>query len=266
LAWTLAPGADGPRTVWAFFRDGAVSLAPGAPGGNTSGLVSDTIVLDTRPPSVRVSQSAAAITATATLTLDASTSVDGSGGASDSGIDPTGFSWSFGDGSSGSGPTTTHLYGRVGTFQGSVSVRDRAGNVASAPFTVRVGPTAGERLLRPRTRRLQAGHTTLVTWRADPRASYYNVQLLRRGRKVLSVHPTRPLQRLPARVLRPGRYQLVIWSGLDKERTGRYAPAPWVRETFVVRPSTYARQQGLAAKRPGDAPRADGAGRRPRNG
>ena len=102
-----------------------------------------------------------------------------------------------------------------------------------APLGVHPG-TGASRLLTPA--RLVAGRRTPVRWRPDPRASYYNVQLYRGGRKILSTFPTVPRQRIAGRLLRPGRYVLRIWSGIGRQRLARYAPIPWLVRPFTVPP------------------------------
>jgi hypothetical protein len=100
----------------------------------------------------------------------------------------------------------------------------------------RVHPiTRASRLLTPA--RLVAGRRTPVGWRRDPRASYYNLQLYRGERKVLSTFPTAPRDRIAGRLLRPGRYVLRIWSGLGRQRLGRYATTPWVVRAFTIPPA-----------------------------
>lgn len=56
---------------------------------------------------------------------------------------PLTYSWSFGDGSSGSGATADHSFGRAGTFSVNVTILDGAGVSVTARQTVVVGPSAG---------------------------------------------------------------------------------------------------------------------------
>ncbi len=131
----LADGDDGERTVHARYRDAAVPYAPddGAPTGN-SVLVSDTIVLDRVAPSV-------VLGFPARRTVHAGTPMTYSaGGSSDatSGVDAAGVTWRFGVPGSQSGTSVTHTYALPGTYQASVEVPDRAGNVSVRTFTVTV--------------------------------------------------------------------------------------------------------------------------------
>ncbi|MGD9570699.1 MAG: hypothetical protein AB7V62_02285 [Thermoleophilia bacterium] len=77
---------------------------------------------------------------------------------------------------------------------------------------------------RPRALRLD--------WRKDRRARFYNLQVFSSSRKLVSVFP-----RNDRRVvrLRPGRYRVVVWSGLAGRPKVRYRPKPWVNRTIRVR-------------------------------
>jgi hypothetical protein len=69
----------------------------------------------------------------------------------------------------------------------------------------------------------------LLTWSAVPKATYYNVQLIRGG-KVLSAWPTRPRLRLQRswlyagrrHRLTPGRYRWYVWPRFGSRASGRY--------------------------------------------
>jgi hypothetical protein len=86
-------------------------------------------------------------------------------------------------------------------------------------------------LLAPRQSAVVRGRTTL-RWRAVPKATYYNVQLWFRGKKVLTTWPAGPSLRLPP--LRPGPYAWVVWPGLGQRAQHRYGPLIG-RSTFVIR-------------------------------
>jgi hypothetical protein len=68
---------------------------------------------------------------------------------------------------------------------------------------------------------LRAGEPPLLRWPRAKRAAYYNVQLFRGGRKVMSAWPKRPQYRLKLRWtfrgerrrLAPGRYRWMVWPG-----------------------------------------------------
>lgn len=70
----------------------------------------------------------------------------------------------------------------------------------------------------------------MLRWRAARKASFYNVQLFRRGHKVLTVWPSRPRFRLHARWtfrgreyrLRPGGYTWLVWPAYGTPSKPRY--------------------------------------------
>ena len=86
-----------------------------------------------------------------------------------------------------------------------------------------------------------AGAPPLLQWPSVERARYYNVQLLRGERKLLSVWPARPRYQLmrswrfhgqPRRLV-PGSYRWIVWPGYGKRAKGRYGK-PIVRSTFSI--------------------------------
>jgi hypothetical protein len=83
-------------------------------------------------------------------------------------------------------------------------------------------PPAGARLTSP----------PLFAWRAVPKARFYNVQVYRRGRKILSLWPYRARLQLHSRWtyngrvehLRLGAYTWIVWPAFgtrDNPRFGR---------------------------------------------
>jgi hypothetical protein len=249
---TLAPGPDGPRTVSVTALDAATTAGPVPPAidGNASAPAQATVLLDRLAPSPRVGMSAPSARPGVPLALGGRRSLDGAGGAADSGLDPASFAWSFGDGSVARGVVVAHAYARLGTYKGTLTLTDRAGNAAAAAFTVFVGDRTGivargrGRLLAPeRLIGLAPGRTTALRWRRNPLASFYNVQLYRarvvRGavvrRLLVSTFPRRPKQAIPGRLLRPGTYHLVVWSGLGSGGRSSYAGKPWIVVVLKVR-------------------------------
>lgn len=124
----------------------------------------------------------------------------------------------------------------VGTTTVNCNAADRRSNTSAAAFTVTVVFTSR------RTRRNTAmlaprfGATVrtapLLRWRPAGKARFYNVQLFRRGHKVLTVWPNRPRFRLHNRWqfrgrtyrLRPGNYTWLVWPAygtLAKPRYGK---------------------------------------------
>ena len=103
---------------------------------------------------------------------------------------------------------------------------DQAGNaspgveVVVKPSALLLAPSDGARIRRP----------PLLRWRAVPRAGFYNVQLFRRGQKLLSTWPRTPRLALSEswsylgrdRRLAPGRYTWFVWPGFGPLARGAY--------------------------------------------
>jgi hypothetical protein len=106
-----------------------------------------------------------------------------------------------------------------------VRVRDAAGNGGSQIVTA----VPGLRLLSPAPNAVVRA-PPLLRWTPVRRARYYNLQLFRGGRKILSVWPSRPRYRLKRRwsyggerrQLVPGRYQWRVWPGYGPRSKGDY--------------------------------------------
>lgn len=113
------------------------------------------------------------------------------------------------------------------TYRYIVTAADEAGNRAARTVSVFVRPA----LFRP-----EPGATVrrapLLAWEPDPRATYYNVQLHRGGRKILTLWPAKPQLRLPdawtsegrSERLLPGRYTWYVWPGYGSRAQTRYGP------------------------------------------
>src|SRR5262249_17062327 len=65
------------------------------------------------------------------------------GQSSDPDGDPLRFDWSFGDGTSGTGVTASHVFGAPGTYLRKVRVRDPTGLSGTATRSTAVAPAAG---------------------------------------------------------------------------------------------------------------------------
>jgi hypothetical protein len=121
----------------------------------------------------------------------------------------------------------------------AVAAAPQAPPEATSPpsFVHTTPPKRGPRhLLRPRVGAvLVAGRTLTVSWRRDPRARYYNLQLYRGRRKVVSAWPTARRLTVRRTTMRAGRYALVIWSGVGPKARARYARPPWVGQALRVR-------------------------------
>jgi hypothetical protein len=108
----------------------------------------------------------------------------------------------------------------------AVTAFDDAGNAD----TVKSTGTPSTPLLAPRrSAKVTAG--TRLRWRPVASATYYNVQLWLRGKKVLTTWPAGPSMRLPH--LKPGAYTWFVWPGRGPRALHRYGPLLG-KSTFVV--------------------------------
>jgi hypothetical protein len=129
-----------------------------------------------------------------------------------------------------------------------VRLRDAAGNestdaISATPRLPSADPPPGSGPLvpgpRPRGARLRfprenavisASRPPILRWTRVRRARYYNVQLHRGARKILSAWPTRPRYQLQRRWsykgklrrLTPGRYVWYVWPGYGRRSAARY--------------------------------------------
>ncbi len=161
---------------------------------------------------------------------------------------PLPISWSATDATSGIATCTTLTYaGPDGPAVAPTGTcRDRAGNVSAAvPLTFSYGlPPAPAPVIAPTpaptiapggptatstTAKVKAKRPTL-TWRTHAGVKYYNLQLFRNGRKVLSAWPTvahytlKPSWRYRGRTYRltAGRYRWYVWPGYGPRAAHRY--------------------------------------------
>jgi hypothetical protein len=106
-----------------------------------------------------------------------------------------------------------------------VTAADAAGNTASS--TVAVVPLA---LFEP-AQGARVAAPPLFQWAPVPRATYYNVQVLHKG-KVLSAWPAATRMRMPERWtfrgrsyrLAPGLYRWYVWPGFGERADADYGP------------------------------------------
>jgi hypothetical protein len=120
----------------------------------------------------------------------------------------------------------------------AVRVRDAAGN--SVDRTVSAVPQP--HLVSPaRLTRVTLGQRPVLRWTPVRRARYYNVQLFRNGRKVLSAWPEKARYRLKRswtyagkrRRLGPGKYRWVVWPGYGQRSKSDYGE-PLGPRTFRI--------------------------------
>ena len=125
----------------------SVQIAVTPIGSDFQGEVSRTILLRLTPPGVILPTNPSLVPAfTVTppapqafnlVSFDASTTTN-SGVAC---ADACSYSWNFGDGTTGSGRTTTHIFRTAGTFQVALTVTDARGASATAVQSVVVAPS-----------------------------------------------------------------------------------------------------------------------------
>jgi hypothetical protein len=119
-----------------------------------------------------------------------------------------------------------------------VRARDSAGNTAAGTVAAVPHP----HLVSPaRLKRVRPAQPPVLRWTPVMRARYYNVQLFRKGRKVLSAWPEKARYRLKRRWtyngkrrrLVPGSYRWVVWPGFGPRSKSNYGQ-PLGPRTFRV--------------------------------
>ena len=125
--------------------------------------------------------------------------------------------------------------GIVARYTGATTSRPGASRTPTRPAArpALTGPAAGARVAAP----------PLLRWRSVPNASYYNVQLYRDGRKILTLWPSAPSLRLArswrfegrSYRLTPGRYRWYVWPGFGARSATRYGKLLGSREFVVTR-------------------------------
>jgi hypothetical protein len=134
-------------------------------------------------------------------------------------------------------------------YRYTVTAFDQAGNGAArglraqalATVSRKTAPTRAASALRAPRPGARVASPPLLQWSAVPKATYYNVQLFRDGRKILTLWPTRPTLRIPsawrfagsAFRLTPGTYRWYVWPAFGPRSANRYGKLLGTR-TFVV--------------------------------
>jgi hypothetical protein len=82
--------------------------------------------------------------------------------------------------------------------------------------------------------RLNPAAPIRLRWRANRKASFYNVQVFAGRRKLLSVWPTVPSLTLRPGTLHRGSQRIVVWSSTGPKVAPRYDRAPWVIQDLTI--------------------------------
>jgi hypothetical protein len=119
------------------------------------------------------------------------------------------------------------------TFHLALYAIDHSGNV-SAPSRTLIS-LAGLVPMRPISG--SAIHAApLLTWAAKKGATYYNLQVFKRGRRVLTAWPRHPSYHVPAGKLEPGTYVWFVWPAMGTTVAAPRFSQLIGRATFVYSP------------------------------
>ena len=234
IAWSGTDVTSGIAACTSLTYSGPDGPAAGATGscrdraGNVSAAAPLTFAYDTTPPALSDLTASAGANRAATLRWNAGTDAQtvsvvrrpGDGAAPVRAVlDGPGTAHEVSD-----GPLTAGM-----TYTYTVTVRDAAGNAASASTTATAPAPAPAASQAAAKAKAKAKRPTL-SWRARPKAKYYNLQLFRNGRKILSDWPTTTRYVLRAswryrghtHKLRAGRYRWYVWPGYGPRSAHRY--------------------------------------------
>jgi hypothetical protein len=122
-----------------------------------------------------------------------------------------------------------------------VQAVDTAGNAASASTSVTPNADASTKHLLSPGSASSLSRPPMLRWRKIARASYYNVQLFRHGKKILSAWPTKPHYQLRSvwtyrghrHRLGKATYTWLLWGGYGRRSEHRYGKLLGKR-TFVI--------------------------------
>jgi len=134
--WTFGDGTGGSGAIVTHSYSAAgsytVTLQTTDDAGRKSALAAQTIIVTTGLPVAQITVSPPSGTAPATINFIGSQSTVAPGRTIVS------YHWDFGDGTTGSGPTTSHPYIKAGTFTVTLVVTDDQGNSGIATATVTI--------------------------------------------------------------------------------------------------------------------------------
>jgi len=107
------------------------------------------------------------------VTFDASTSTQGSGTI-------TGYKWDFGDGTTGTGVTTTHIYAASGTYAVTLNVTDTEGSFDTTSQLITVGKKASTITIVASPSKIKLGESTTISGSITPAKASAGVTILYR--------------------------------------------------------------------------------------
>jgi PKD repeat protein len=135
-AWTFGDGASGSGAIVTHSYSSAgtftVTLQVTDDVGRQSALVSQTIPVGTGNPIAQI------VVSPPTAVHGSAISFIGSQSTAAPGRTIVKYDWNFGDGTTGGGATTSHVYGVAGTFTVTLIVTDDQGNTGIATATVTI--------------------------------------------------------------------------------------------------------------------------------
>ncbi|HEY5620239.1 MAG TPA: PKD domain-containing protein, partial [Candidatus Bathyarchaeia archaeon] len=120
------PRGNEPSGLWSLAVTASDSASPANSGSSVKA-----IQIQNRPPGATFTGSTNSVLTGVSVTFDAASSSDPDGTI-------TSYLWDFGDGSTGSGATTSHSYANAGTYTVRLTVTDNLGATASTTYTVTV--------------------------------------------------------------------------------------------------------------------------------
>lgn len=123
-------------------------------------------------------------------------------------------------------------------YRYTLTAFDRAGNATVRTLSLRPGP----RLLSP-AQQAHLSRAPMLSWTPVRRASYYNVQIFKGKRELLSAWPGKAKFKLSPTWsfkghryrLRPGTYRWYVWPGFGSRAAARYGSLIGTRTFVVVR-------------------------------
>jgi hypothetical protein len=152
---------------------------------------------------------------------------------------PVTFTFRGSDATSGLADCDTVHY--TGPSSGMVTggCHDRAGNYATITVPV------AYRAVPAKAKTSRAASAPVLRWKRKPHASYYNVQVFRGRKKILSAWPAKTSLQLRRSWkyaghryrLKPGRYRWYVWPGYGKRAAARYGRMIVSRTLKVANPA-----------------------------